>query len=157
MLFHTASTHWHWSEGGNCREKLPSSGFFSSFGDCWTEMGQQEQMQVFSTPVPDGSTGILLCAPLQGFPTSISGCPKGKTPTSTVCSALVPAGTWWELPAAKVTLLELYKLKETGNRKERTMGRNRDGWESQKTQVGTNVMGLGFFNYYNLVLKDQLC
>lgn len=52
--------------------------------------------------------------------------PKARLPPG-VCSALVPAGTWWELPAAKVTLLELYKLKETGNRKERTMGRNRDG------------------------------
>lgn len=78
MLFNTGNTHWHWGEGGNCWAKFPNSGFFPSFGDCWTELGQQEEVQVFSTPVPDGSTGILLCAPLQGgtgFPTNIYGCP----------------------------------------------------------------------------------
>lgn len=44
----------------------------------------------------------------------------------TVHRTLVLAGRWWELPAAMVTFLELYKLKEMGKRKERTMERNRD-------------------------------
>lgn len=80
-------------------------------------------MQVFSTPAPDGNTGILLCAPLLAGLASLEHLwmPQKQD------SQLFLAGMWWELPAAMVTFLELNKLKELGKRKERTMGRNRDG------------------------------
>lgn len=57
---------------GTAEQNSPPLAFFSSFGDCLIELGQQEQM--LSTPVPDGSTGILLCAPLQ-VRAGIYGCP----------------------------------------------------------------------------------
>lgn len=101
---------------GTAEQNSPPLAFFSSFGDCLIELGQQEQM--LSTPVPDGSTGILLCAPLQvrgwhlWMPHIVHG-------------TLVLAGRWWELPAAMVTFLDLYKLKDMGKRKERTMEKNR--------------------------------
>lgn len=88
MLFNTGVLTGIEVREGTAEQNSPALAFFHDLVT-WTEMGQQEQMQVFSTPVPDGNTGILFCAPLlgrTGFPTSICGCPKGRIPNCSHCS-----------------------------------------------------------------------
>lgn len=61
----------------------------------------------------------------------------------TVHWTLLLAGMWWEVPTAMVTFVELNKLRDGKEKRKSQTGR--DGWKSEKTQVGTNLRSIGFF------------